>query len=183
MSWTIDYSHSAIEFKARHMMISNVKGSFERFNGTVDYDETNPAATRVDIQIEAASIDTNDPKRDGHLRSPDFFDVEKFPTLSFKSKKVVLVEVDEAKLVGDLTIRDVTREVTLDVERLGTSKSPWGTTNTGFSGSVRINRKEWGLNWNVALETGGWLVSDAIDISIDLELTQVVEPAAEAAAA
>ena len=175
MSWTIDSAHSEVNFTVRHMMISNVRGRFEKFTGTVDFDENNPANTTVDVQIEAASISTREPQRDGHLRSPDFLDAEKYPYLTFKSKRVKVIDTQHAELVGDLTIRDITREVILDVEYSGMSKSPWGTTNAGFTASTRISRKNWNLNWNVALETGGWLVGDEIKIDLELEIIQQAE--------
>ena len=175
MSWTIDSAHSEVNFTVRHMMITNVRGRFDKFGGTIDFDEVNPANTRVDVQIEAASINTGDAQRDGHLRSPDFLDVEKYPYLTFKSKRVEVIDDRHARLVGDLTIRDVTREVTLDVEYYGTSKSPWGTTNAGFTATTKINRKDWNLTWNVALETGGWLVSDEVKIDLDLEIIKQAE--------
>lgn len=175
MSWTIDSAHSEVNFTVRYMMISNVRGRFEKFTGTVDFDEANPANTKVDVQIEAASLSTREPQRDGHLRSPDFLDAEKYPYLTFKSKRVNVIDTQHAELVGDLTIRDITREVILDVEYSGMSKSPWGTTNAGFTASTRISRKNWNLNWNVALETGGWLVGDEIKIDLELEIIQQAE--------
>jgi polyisoprenoid-binding protein YceI len=175
MSWTIDTAHSEVNFAARHMMISNVRGRFEKFSGTVDFDEVNPANTTVSVQIEAASLSTRDAQRDGHLRSADFFDVEKYPTIRFESKRVEVLDERHARLTGDLTIRDVTREVTLEVEYSGMSKSPWGSTNAGFTASTKISRKNWGLNWNVALETGGWLVGDEIKIDLELEIVKQAE--------
>ena len=175
MSWTIDFSHSEVNFKVRHMMISNVRGEFKRFSGTIDFNPEEPELTTVDIEIEAASIDTNDAKRNGHLVSPDFFDVEKFPVLTFTSKRVELVDPQRARLYGDLTIRDITHEVVLDVEYLGQATAPWGATSAGFAASTRINRKDWDLTWNMALESGGMLVGDTIEISIELELVQVAE--------
>ena len=180
MAWTIDNSHSEVNFKVRHMMISHVHGSFDRFSGTVNFDEVNPINTSVDVQIEISSINTNEEKRDTHLKSPDFFDAEKYPYMTFKSIKVDVIDESNAKLTGDLTIRDLTRPVTLDVEYLGKQKAPWGVTNSGFSASARISRKDFGLNWNVALESGGWLVGDTVDISIELELSEVMTPAMEA---
>jgi polyisoprenoid-binding protein YceI len=175
MSWTIDTAHSEVNFAARHMMISNVRGGFEKFSGTVDFDEVNPANTTVSVQIEAASLSTRDAQRDGHLRSADFFDVEKYPTIRFESKRVEVLDERHARLTGDLTIRDVTREVTLEVEYSGMSKSPWGSTNAGFTASTKISRKNWDLNWNVALETGGWLVGDEIKIDLELEIVKQAE--------
>jgi polyisoprenoid-binding protein YceI len=180
MAYQIDISHSQVQFTVRHMMISKVRGTFEKFSGEVNLDEKTPANTTVDIQIEAASISTRDERRDGHLRSADFFDAEKFPLLTFKSKRVDVTGAATAKLYGDLTIRDVTHEVVLDVEYTGTAKSPWGTTSFGFNGSTVINRKDWNLTWNAGLETGGVLVGDEITIDIELELVKVVEPQAVA---
>jgi polyisoprenoid-binding protein YceI len=172
MSWNIDTSHTHLQFTVRHMMLSKVRGSFEKFSGTVQLDEANPANTILDIQIETASINTRDPQRDGHLKSPDFFNAETFPLMTFKSQKVDVTGENSAVLTGDLTIRDVTREVKLDVEFLGMSKSPWGTQNAGFEAKTKILREDWGLTWNVALETGGWLVGKEIEINIELELVK-----------
>ena len=177
MTWTIDSAHTRVVFSARHMMISNVHGRFETVNGTVEFDENNPTATRVDVQIDAASINTGEPQRDAHLKSPDFLDAENYPSLTFKSTRVEQVNNTTAKLYGDLTIRGVTRPVVLDVEYQGLAKSPWGATSAGFSASTKISRKEWGLEWNVALETGGFLVSDVVNITIELEI--IKQPEAE----
>lgn len=181
MSWTIDFAHSHIQFSARHMMISKVRGEFERFSGSVNFDEVNPQNTTVDITVDLDSINTRESQRDTHLRSADFFDIENYPTMTFKSKRVERIDDNSGKLVGDLTIRGVTREVTLDVEYAGLATSPWGTTNAGFSASTTINRKDWGLNWNVALETGGWLVGEKVNIDIELEL--IKQPEGETVAA
>ena len=183
MSWKIDLSHSEITFSVRHMMISNARGRFENFSGTVDFNEANPAATTVDVQIEAASINTRDPQRDGHLKSPDFLDVEKYPTLTFKSKRVEVIDPNHARLIGDLTIRDITREVVLDVEYAGQVKSPFGYSSAGFSASTQINRKDWGLVWNVALEAGGMLVGELININIELEIIKQAAPEVQKALA
>jgi len=177
MTWTIDSAHTRVVFSARHMMISNVHGRFETVNGTVEFDENNPTATRVDVQIDAASINTGEPQRDAHLKSPDFLDAENYPYLTFKSTRVEQIDNTTAKLYGDLTIRGVTRPVVLDVEYQGLAKSPWGATSAGFSASTKISRKEWGLEWNVALETGGFLVSDVVNITIELEI--IKQPEAE----
>ncbi len=178
----IDSAHSEVSFTARHMMISNVRGQFQKVNGTIEFDEANPANSKVDVQIEAASVNTKDEKRDGHLKSPDFLDAEKYPYLTFKGKRVEVKGANHGRLIGDLTIRDVTKEVALDVEYNGSAKSPWGTTNAGFSAKTAIKRKDWNLNWNVALETGGWLVSDEVHINIELEIVQQPEAAPAAAA-
>jgi polyisoprenoid-binding protein YceI len=175
MAWTIDTAHSSVQFSVRHMMISKVRGQFEKFEGTITLDEQNPANSTVDVKIEAASINTQNTDRDNHLRSPDFFNADEFPYLTFKSTKVEQIDDANAKLHGDLTIRDVTKPVVLDVEYAGQAKSPWGTTSAGFSGTTKISRQEWGLNWNAALETGGWLVGDEITINIELELVNQPE--------
>lgn len=175
MSWNIDRSHSQITFSVRHMMISNVHGRFEEFSGTVDFNEQDPALSTVSVEIDAASINTREPQRDTHLTSPDFLNAAEFPKLTFRSTRVELVGDAHARLHGDLTIRGLSRPVTLDVEYAGTAKSPWGTTSAGFSASTRINRKDWDLNWNVALETGGILVGDTININIELEIVKQPE--------
>jgi polyisoprenoid-binding protein YceI len=175
MSWKIDPAHAQITFSVRHMMIMNVRGHFEKFTGEVDFDEQNPALSTVDVEIEAASLNTNEPKRDAHLRSPDFLDVENFPYIEFRSKEVEVKDDRHGRITGDLTIRGVTKEVVLETEYLGQSQSPWGTTSAGFSARARINRKVWGLTWNVALETGGMLVGDEIVIDIDLEIIKQAE--------
>jgi polyisoprenoid-binding protein YceI len=172
MSWQIDSSHSHINFTARHMMISKVRGSFENFSGTVNFDEENPAKTTVNVEVDLTSINTRDDQRDGHLKSPDFFDVEKYPTMKFVSTRVEQIDENNGRLYGQLTIKDITKEVVLDVEYAGIAKSPWGTESAGFSASGSLNRKEWGLNWNQALETGGVLVGDKINIEIELELVK-----------
>jgi polyisoprenoid-binding protein YceI len=184
MSWTIDSAHTEVNFSVRHMMISNVRGQFQKLSGTVEFDEKNPSKTTIDVQIETASVNTKDEKRDGHLKSPDFFDAEKYPYITFKGKRIDVKDKTHAVLYGDLTIRDVTREVALDVEFNGQAKSPWGTTSAGFTAKTLIKRKNWGLNWNVALETGGLLVGDDINITIELEIVKQPEtvPAAAAAA-
>jgi polyisoprenoid-binding protein YceI len=174
MAWQIDTSHSNIQFTVRHMMISKARGTFGSFSGTVDYNEANPAASTVDVSIDTASINTKDEKRDGHLQSPDFFDVATYPTMTFKSTRVEVVDDSHGKIYGDLTIRDVTKEVVLDTEFSGVAKSPWGTESAGFSATTKINRKDFGLNWNVALETGGWLVGEDVTIEIELEIVKQV---------
>jgi len=169
-SFQLDKAHSSVEFTVRHMMISKVRGRFDSFSGTFDIDEQNPANSRVEVSIDAASINTREEQRDAHLRSGDFLDVEKFPALTFKSSSVEVTGKSSAKVHGNLTIRDVTKPVVLDVEFVGQSQSPWGQTAYGFEASTKISRKEWGLVWNVALETGGWLVADEIQIGLEVEL-------------
>jgi polyisoprenoid-binding protein YceI len=181
MAWVIDPAHTQVEFVAKHMMVTNVRGRFKAVNGTVNIDEANPAASTVDVTFDVASLETGDEKRDGHLRSADFFDVEKFPTMTFKSKRIEFANPNNQesfKIIGDLQIKDVTREVVLDVTSEGTGKTPWGTTVRGFSAHTAVNRKDFGLTWNVALETGGWLVGDQIKINIELETIQQPETVA-----
>ena len=177
MGWQVDYAHSQIEATVRHMMISNVRGRFEKFTVNAQIDENHPERSQVEVVIDAASINTKNEQRDGHLKSPDFLDVEKFPSLTFKSTKLTKVSESAGKLYGDLAIKGVSKPVVLDVEYAGQSKSPWGTINAGFTASGKVNRKDWGLNWNAALETGGVLVGDEVKIDIEVEFTQVAEAA------
>ena len=184
MSWKIDPSHTRAGFSVRHMMIANVHGQFENVTGTVDFNEADPARSSVDVQIEVASLTTRDEKRDAHLRSADFFDAEKYPYITFKSRRVEKLGDDHGRVIGDLTIRGVSHEVALDVEYSGQAKSPWGTTSAGFTARTKVNRKDWGLNWNVALETGGVLVGEEIAIDIELEIVkQVAQEQTEAVTA
>jgi polyisoprenoid-binding protein YceI len=182
MSWQIDSAHSHVEFSVRHMMISKVRGQFERFTGTIELDERDVTRSTVEVQIEAASINTRDAQRDAHLRSADFLNAEQYPYLTFKSKRIEQIDSTRARIIGDLTIRDVTREVVLNTEYTGQSKSPWGTTSAGFNAETKINRKDWNLAWNVALETGGVLVGEDVTISIELELVRQPEEVDAAAA-
>lgn len=174
MSWQIDTAHTQIQFTVRHLMISKVRGWFEKFSGTVNLDESNPENTSVDVVIDAASINTREPQRDAHLRSADFLDAEHHPHLTFKSTRVERTGERTARLYSDLTIRGVTKPVVLDVTFNGMLTNPWGMTSAGFSATTTINRKDWGLEWNVALEAGGWLVGDEVEIAIEAELIKVV---------
>jgi polyisoprenoid-binding protein YceI len=166
--YKIDADHSAVSFKIRHL-IGKVNGRFDKFEGMITYDAANPKAWKAKAVIDAASINTNTPKRDDHLRSDDFFDVKVYPTLVFASKKVTDVKGSTAKLVGDLTLHGVTKPVTLDMEVLGVGKDPWGNTRASFTASTKINRKDFGLNWNEAIETGGVLVGDEVEITLETE--------------
>lgn len=177
MTWQIDYSHSHIYFTARHMMISKVRGRFSQWEGVIEFDEQNPKNTTVNVTVDVSSINTRDEQRDGHLRSPDFLNVGEFPQMTFKSNRVVMEGANEGKLYGDLTIRGVTKEVVLDVEYAGQAKSPWGTISAGFSAKGSLNRKDWGLTWNQALETGGVLVGEKVEIEVELELVKQTETA------
>jgi len=172
-TWNIDPAHTVAEFKVKHMMIANVKGHFYRVSGVLIRDESDPANDRVEATIEAASIETRDEQRDGHLKSPDFFHVEKFPTLHFKSTDIRVVGEEELSAEGDLTIRGVTRKVRFAVEGpTPPAKDPWGNTRIGVSASTKISRKDFGLTWNVALETGGILVGDDITITLDAQFVK-----------
>lgn len=174
MTWMIDKSHRSIEFSAKHMMVSTVKGRFTEWDGVIEINDEHPEQSTMDITIQADSLTTNFEQRDQHLKSPDFLDVAQYPTITFKSKRVELVDgIEKFRVVGDLTIRGLTKEVTMDVTNEGRAKQPWGNMiNQGFTAEAKINRKDWGLEWNVALETGGFLVGDQIKIVIDLELVQ-----------
>ena len=169
--WTIDPTHSNVEFSVRHMMIATVKGRFGDVQGRVEFDESDPTTASVDVTIDAASVDTRTPQRDEHLRSADFFDVEKFPTLTFKSRKVS-AHGDDLKVTGDLTLHGHTREVVLDVTPLGRQSDPWGGVRAGFEATGKIKRSDFGLTWNQALETGGVVVSDDVKIALDIELVK-----------
>jgi polyisoprenoid-binding protein YceI len=177
-SYTIDTAHSEIGFSVRHMMFAKVRGQFKTWNATLAYDPASPAKSTIRVEVETASIDTREEKRDAHLRSADFFDAEKFPRMTFASKRIEARGTGRYAVAGDLTIKDVTREVVLDVEQTGTGKDPWGNDRLGFSARATINRTDFGLKWNQALETGGMLVSDKVEIEIE---TQVVESKAAAA--
>jgi len=181
--WTFDAVHTQANFSARHMMVSNVRGSFRKIEGTLDFDPANPAAGSVEAVIDVASMDsTGVEQRDQHLLSADFLDVEKYPTITFKSTRVeVKGNNTEAKVYGDLTVKDVTKEVVLDVEFHGEGTTPYGQNIVGFEASTKINREEFGLTWNVALEAGGWMVGKDIKISIDAELIKVTEDEAQQA--
>ena len=183
MAWQVDTSHTHISFVARHMMITKVRGEFTKYDVVVNYNEDNPSLSTVEATIYTDSINTRDERRDGHLRSADFLDSAQYPAMTFKSKRVESLPNGHGRVIGDLTIRDVTREVALDVEFYGLAKSPWGTTSAGFCGLTKIDRRDWNLTWNQALETGGWLVGDQISIEIEVELVKVPDAVAETAAA
>jgi polyisoprenoid-binding protein YceI len=172
-TWNIDPAHAIAEFKVKHMMIANVKGQFSKVSGALFLDESDLANSRVEATIEAASIHTRDEQRDAHLKSPDFFDVEKFPTLHFKSENISIVRDGELGVEGDLTIRAVTRKVRFSVEGpTPPAKDPWGNTRVAISATTKINRKDFGLTWNAALETGGILVSDEVTLTLDVEFVK-----------
>ncbi|HXM95536.1 MAG TPA: YceI family protein [Candidatus Dormibacteraeota bacterium] len=172
-TWNIDPAHSVAEFKVKHMMISNVKGQFAKVTGTLTLDEFDLTNSRVEALIEATSIETHDAQRDAHLKSADFFHVEKFPTLSFKSSRINLVRDGELAVEGDLTIRGVTRNVPFSVEGpTPPAKDPWGNTRVAVSAITKISREDYGLTWNAALETGGILVGDEVTIMLDVQFVK-----------
>jgi polyisoprenoid-binding protein YceI len=175
--WTVDPQHSEIGFKVKHLMISNVKGKFTEFDADIQADDDFSSA-EVDLWINAASITTNDEKRDEHLRSVDFFDVENYKEIRFISSLVEKTSKENIyNLVGELTMKDITREVRLEVDFGGIMKDPWGNEKAGFSVHGKINRKDWGLMWNATLETGGVLVSDEISISCEMQLVKTKKTA------
>lgn len=170
--WQLDPTHSTIQFSVRHLMVSNVRGSFRDFNLEVMFDPEHPELGSVVATVVAASIDTGEKQRDGHLRSPDFLDVERFPVLTFRSTAVEARGGDAFALTGDLTMHGVTRPVVFDAEYMGEAANPQGGRSAGLSARGRINRHEWGLAWNVALEAGGLMVGDEISVEVEIELAQ-----------
>ncbi|MBZ0275008.1 MAG: YceI family protein [Anaerolineae bacterium] len=176
-TWNIDTGHTSADFAARHMMITTVRGGFKNVTGKLEYDPQNPAAASVEAVIDTTSMSsTGVADRDAHLKGADFLDIENYPTITFKSTKVEPnADGSRAKITGNLTVRNVTRSVVLDAELLGIGKSPWGDERAGFTGSVTINREDFGLTWNMALEAGGWLVAKDIKITLDVEAIRVAE--------
>jgi polyisoprenoid-binding protein YceI len=176
--WQLDPAHSAAHFSVRHLMISNVRGEFTKLTGSAQINPADLAKSTVEVTIEAGSLNTREPQRDEHLRSPDFFDVANYPTLTFRSKRVEPLGAEAFKLTGDLTIRGVTKQVTFDVDGPTPSvKDPWGNTRAGVTASAKVNRKDFGLVWNALTEAGGVVVGDEVKITIDAELIQLA-PAA-----
>lgn len=169
MAWTIDRAHSMVEFRVKHMMFTTVRGQFTDFDGTLQLDRSNPTNSHVEGVVQVASIDTGDKDRDNHLRSADFFDAAQYPEMTFRSTRIERKGNNEYKVYGDMTIHGISRPVTWDVEGAELGKDPWGNSRLGFSAETRINRRDFGLTWNVALESGGWLVADEIRISAEIE--------------
>ena len=165
--YTVDASHSRLGFVARHAMVTKVRGQFDAFTATAHVDAETPAASTIELSIDVASVTTGSPDRDGHLRSADFFDAENYPTWTFRSTDVAR-DGDEWTVTGDLTIKDVTKSVTIEFEETGSAIDPFGNTRVGFEGGVTVNRKDWGLTWNAALETGGVLVSEKVKLEFDI---------------
>jgi polyisoprenoid-binding protein YceI len=170
-TWNIDPDHSSVGFKVRHLMVSNVRGSFDKHTGVVDINDKDITKSKVQVTIDTASINTNVQKRDEHLRSADFFDVAKYPTMTFVSKKVAKDGKGKLKVTGDLTLHGITKEVVLNVEGpTKESKDPWGNIRSGATASTKINRKDFGLVWNKALETGGVAVGEEVAINLEIEM-------------
>jgi polyisoprenoid-binding protein YceI len=168
-NWTLDNAHSTVGFWVRHLMVTKVHGAFSKWSGSLEIDEQNPAASRVEVTIDVASIDTKEPQRDGHLRSGDFFDAEKYPHITFKSTKVEKAE-GGYHVTGDLTLKGITHPVTIEVEDAGRAKHPMtGDTRAGFSAHTSIKRSDFGLTWNAVLETGGVALSDKVEINLEIQ--------------
>ncbi len=178
-NWNLDLAHSNLGFSVRHMVVSKVRGRFAKYSGAIHLDDDDLTRSVADVTIDAASIDTGVEQRDNHLRSADFFDVERFPELRFQTKRIEALGEERYRVVGDLTIRDATREVALDVEYGGRGKDPWGNERVGFVARGSLDRKDFGLGWNQVLEAGGVLVGDRVEIDIDIE---AVRAAAQSAA-
>ncbi|WP_405516451.1 YceI family protein [Streptomyces canus] len=166
--YTIDASHSTIGFTVRHAMVTNVKGKFDEFSGSLHLDGGDPSASTASIDVKMDSIDTGSADRDGHLKSADFFKIEEFPTMTFRSTKAEALGDEDYRITGDLTILGTTKPLTIDLEFNGAAKDPFGNERVGFEGKAEIKRSEWGLSWNAALETGGVLISDKIKLSFDI---------------
>ncbi len=181
-TWKFDPTHTTVAFSTRHMMVTTVRGVFAPPTGTLEFDPQNPAAAHLEAVIDAKTINTGVEMRDNHLRSADFLEVEKFPTLTFKSTKIEVTGENEGKVTGDLTIHGVTRPVTLKVEFMGQIASPFGDTRAGFAASTKINREDWGLTYNSAIEAGGFVVGKELKIELDLEAILVPETENMAAA-
>ena len=183
-TWDIDPAHSTVEFSVRHMMVTTVKGQFQKVKGTVELDEKDPSKSTVEVSIETASIDTREAKRDAHLKSPDFFDAAKFPALTFKSTKIEKAGKGKFKITGDLTMHGITKAVVLAVEGPSASiKDPYGRTVRGVMATGKLDRKDWGMTWNKALDSGGFVVSDEVKLDINAELAEhSATPPASAAA-
>ncbi len=176
MAWQFDTAHSSITFSAKHMMITTVHGRFNQWTGTITLDEQHPENSQVEVTIYANSLDTDNDQRDQHLKSPDFLDAQKYPTIKFKSTRVTELSDTTATILGQLTIHGQTREVSLSATLEGVTRNMQGVRVAGFTVDGTLNRKDWGLNWNVALEAGGWLVSDAVKVHVEAEVIQQAAP-------
>ena len=183
MGWVLDKAHSSVGFSIKHLMISTVRGKFTDFDAVLSLHDTDLTLSAVQATVKTASIDTSDANRDGHLRSADFFDVEKYPVFAFKSTKVEAKGSSRYHVTGDLTIKDVTKEVVFDVSEEGKGKSPWGKEIWAFTAEVTVNRKEFGMAFNMPLESGGWLVGENVKVVLDLEIANEPETAPASVAA
>jgi len=171
--YQLDVAHSRLGFVARHAMVTKVRGSFKDFEGHAHLDAADPSRSSAELTIQVASVDTGQEQRDGHLRNSDFFDAENHPTMTFTSTSAEKVDDDTYRLTGDLTVKDTTKPVAIDFELTGSAKDPYGNLRAGFEGQAVINRKDWGLNWNTALETGGFLVSDKVVLEFDVSAVKL----------
>jgi polyisoprenoid-binding protein YceI len=171
--WAIDSQHASAQFAVKHLMISTVRGEFHGLTGTITWDDKDITKSTVEVSIDTTTVDTREPKRDAHLKSPDFFDVAKFPTITFKSKKIDQAGAGKLKVIGDLTIRGVTKEVTLDVEGpTAPIKDPWGNTRVALNATATVNRQDFGVKWNANVDGGGVVVGDNVNITIDAEFVK-----------
>jgi polyisoprenoid-binding protein YceI len=179
-TWQIDTVHSGIGFSVRHLIVSKVRGRFTKWSGTLEIDEQNPQASRVNVRIDAASIDTNEPQRDAHLRAADFLDTEHFPEITFASTRVERLSDEELRISGDLTIRGITKPVVLDVEQGGQIRDPWGNDRRGFAATTTIDRKAFNVSFNQVLDTGGLALGEKVEITLELEVFKSATVAAPA---
>ena len=174
-TWDLDPAHTRLGFAARHAMVATVRGNFGVFSGVIRIDHADPTRSTAEVHVDAASLTTGNDQRDGHLKSPDFLDAEKYPELVFRSTRAEVVDEDTYKLYGELTVRDQTHPVTLELDFQGSSPDPFGNQRAGFEGRTTINRKDWGLTWNVAIEGGGILVGDKVKLELDVSAVKRVE--------
>ena len=175
VKWDFDHAHSSVDFTVRHMLVSKVRGRFTKWTGNLEIDEGDLSRSRVEVEIDVASVDTHEPQRDAHLRSGDFFEADEHPRMVFKSKRVEEKGKDRLAVTGDLTIRGTTREVVLDVEQSGVvAKDPWGKRRAGFTATAKINRKDFGVSYNQVLDQGGLALGEEVAIAIEIEATTAV---------
>jgi len=175
--YQIDPAHTRLGFVARHAMVTKVRGTFREVEGTIHLDAQDPTRSSAQVRVNVASLTTEQDQRDGHLRGPDFFDVEQFPEITFTSTSAEVVDEDTYRLTGDLTVKGVTKPVTLDIAYGGSAKDPFGNLRAGFEAEATVNRKDWGLTWNAALETGGFLVSDKVKLELDVSAIKLTPTA------
>jgi polyisoprenoid-binding protein YceI len=184
VKWDFDHAHSSIEFTVRHLLVSKVRGRFTKWNGKMELDEHDLSRSHFEVEIDVASVDTHEPQRDAHLRSADFFEADKYPQMTFRSKRVVQVGKDRLTVTGDLTLRGTTREVTLDVERGGViAKDPWGKRRAGFTATTTIRRKDFGISFNQVLDQGGLALGEEVAVGIEIEATAAASATSDVAEA